>query len=206
MKINLILVLLATLTASCECVPTEEVNTFYSAPDEVLDLEPGTETLTSKEYISVLENQDRGQLRISFEKTSRLPSDLESAALDQAIDYWNKAIGEVRLFRDDSNPNTFIRYTDLIVDDAGIPKSTRYNGRANIWIMQGEFNKYPVCKIQIRPTISETWAGYTHELGHCLGIGHSKSLESIMYGPCLNPYGRIVRESLELRQEISSQK
>jgi predicted Zn-dependent protease len=201
---NKFMALLMLFGTGCQCVAPEDVNSFQTPPDEIIALEPGMESVPDADYIAVLTRTENGVLRIGYDQKSRTPTEKEEEALEEAIKYWNKAFGKTYLVRDDENPNTLIEFTDLIQDrGTTFPKSW---GRANTWIFQGKEDKYARCNIQIRNGVSESWSIYTHELGHCLGIGHSKSPESIMYGHCLNPNGKIVQESLQLREQLTLQK
>lgn len=191
------------LNTGCDgCLSDQEINKYSTAPSEVLDLGGGTESLDNQDYTSVLLKNPQETMYIAIAEDSRQPSSQEEEALMGAINYWNSALNRQALVRDDAKANITIRFTDTVeVKENDIPANSR--GVASLLVIPNSSGKTSFCKVQIRNSVSNSWMVYTHELGHCLGIGHSKSTASVMYGPCLNPESHIMKESIDLREKFA---
>lgn len=204
MKTKSVLALLALISnTGCDgCLSDQEINKYSTAPFEVLDLGGDTESLDNQDYTSVLLKSPQEPMYIAISEDSRQPTSEEEKALTGSINYWNLALGRQALVLDDSKANITIRFTDRVeVKQNDIPSNSR--GVASLFIIPSASGKAILCKVQIRNSVSNSWMVYTHELGHCLGIGHSKSTASVMYGPCLNPESHIMKESIDLREKFA---
>lgn len=167
-------------TSGCSGATNQsDPNTFPSIPEDA--------TIYRENWLATC-----GEYRIAFDARDRLTEEeratVRSTGL-QAIALWNQALG-FELFRE-------------VADDKCLPKDINIRqvetqgALATAVYGPGLFSgSWCGCAIFVDPQAISSYKVVAHELGHCLGLSHSKNPGSLMYKFAEN--GELSKEVVEL--------
>lgn len=157
--------------------------------DHVLDSDKPLININVVDKISISEGITPNSIDVIKIGLNNIDDSDVKNAINIAIDYWNTVLDKKVFVIDDSDNQVQVCLNDfqnVDKDFIGFTYATAGTDKNDVH-----------CIIDVGVTGKNWWQVYTHELGHCLGLTHSDSIYSVMYGQVL-PNQRLTQTDVDL--------